>query len=297
MKSLLRFLLLALLSIPLALQAQDAPAADTSAPKGPWTRAIQLNVTLNQSSFSENWQAGGISSVGLGALYNAKLDYAKDAWEWKNELIFQYGYLKNKGQESRKSVDRIFYDTKLGYKFSKNWLFYGSLNFLSQFDAGFNYANDATGVEQRTLISGLFAPAFVTESFGLEYKPKEWFFIRFGVGTLRQTIVLRDSVYNGAPEAYGVPFADNVRNELGFQLTSEVDHDIAENVNLKARFNAFANYETLPEVDTRLDVAITAKVNKWLNVGLVGVVLHDDDQSGRVQYFQNLLVSFALLNK
>jgi hypothetical protein len=291
----LRITILLLLALPGALLAQTP--ADTTAPKGPWTRAQKLTITVNQSAFSNNWQAGGVSSLGIGALYNGKFDYISDPWEWKNEIDLQYGYLKNKNQLSRKSVDRIFLDSKLGYKFAPSWLFYGSLNFLSQFDAGFTFSTAPTGGEQRTLLSGFLAPAFVTESVGLEYKPVEWFYVRFGAGTVRQTLVLRDSVYQGKPEVFGVPFGDNVRNEIGFQLTTEVDRNIAENLNLKARFNAFAGYETIDAVDTRLDIALTAKVNSWLNVGLVAVALHDNDQDPDVQFSQNLLIGFSLINK
>lgn len=291
-----RYLVLACtLLFATALYGQEPAAADTAAPK-PWTLSHKLTVTFNQSAFSENWQAGGVDALGLGAVYNGKYDYKQGDWEWLNELIFEYGIQRNEGQGSRKTLDRIFYDTKVAYRFSTDWLFYGSLNFLSQFDAGFAFGTDAGGQETRTLISRYFAPAFVTESFGLEYKPVDYFWARFGAGTVRQTLVLADGVYNGAPIVFGVPFGEDIRWEVGFQLTSEFDRAIAENVNLKARFNAFANYETIEAVDTRLDLALTAKVNKWLGVGVVAVGLHDNDQDPDVQWSQNLLITFSLID-
>lgn len=286
--------ILFLLTIPSLVHGQETTPADTSG--GPWTTSNKLTVSFNQSSFSDNFQAGGVNSVSVGALYNGKFDYKSGSWEWLNEAILEYGIVKNKGQSSRKSVDRIFYDTKLGYRFAPKWLFYGSLNYLSQFDAGFSFGEDDQGRETRTIISRFMAPAFLTESFGVEYKPVDYFWTRLGAGTVRQTFVLADDVYQGLEEVYGVPFGDNVRMEVGFQLTADFDKDLADNLNLKARFNAFANYETLDAVDTRLDVALTAKVTKLVGVGLTLVALHDNDQHPDVQWSQNLLLTFNLLS-
>jgi hypothetical protein len=59
-------------------------------------------------------------------------------------------------------------------------------------------------------------------------------------------------------------------------------------VNLKWRYVMFANYETLEAktIDHRLDLNLTAKVNKFVNVSLGGILLYDFDQDSGVQLSQ-----------
>jgi hypothetical protein len=57
-----------------------------------------------------------------------------------------------------------------------------------------------------------------------------------------------------------------VRKEwLAFQLQSEYNRDIAENLNLKVRYLLFTNLQTLAlnTIDHRLDMSLTAKVTKY----------------------------------
>lgn len=57
----------------------------------------------------------------------------------------------------------------------------------------------------------------------------------------------------------------------------------------------FANYEHLnfQRIDHRLDVALTAKVGKFVNVALNGIGLYDYDQNHGLQYSQGLTLGVA----
>lgn len=85
------------------------------------------------------------------------------------------------------------------------------------------------------------------------------------------------------------------RNELAFQLVANIDKDISENINLKSRYLLFANYEQLNNIDNRLDLTLTARVTKLINVSLAGVALYDDDTDNNIQSSQAL--SFGLMYK
>ncbi|MGA0556904.1 DUF3078 domain-containing protein [Larkinella sp. VNQ87] len=257
-----------------------------------WKRSAQFGINLNQGSFSSNWKGGGVNSVALGAFFNAKSDYMQRRFNWTSEVQLQYGIVKNEGQNSRKNVDRIFLDTKVGNRLSPVWLAFGNINFLSQFAPGYRYETLPSGGERSVLISSLFSPAFLTESIGLEYKPVTYFNLQFGLGTIRQTFVLDDDITIGEPTRYGVPPGKNVRNEFAFQLIANFDKNVAENLNLKARYQLFANYATLDAIDHRLDLALTAKVNKYINVNLTGIFLYDQDQDDAIQYSQGLAIGF-----
>jgi hypothetical protein len=71
-------------------------------------------------------------------------------------------------------------------------------------------------------------------------------------------------------------------------MVANFDKDIAKNLNLKSRYLLFAAYEKIQHIDQRLDVTLTAKVNKFINVMVNGVALYDDDFSNTLQSSQAL---------
>ncbi|MBX2901041.1 MAG: DUF3078 domain-containing protein [Cyclobacteriaceae bacterium] len=257
-----------------------------------WKKAFKAGLNINQASFTSNWRAGGVNSIGFNGFLNYKANFKKDKNSWDNELDFLYGMVNNQGQGYRKTLDRIFLQSKYGRELTGKWSFTSSLTFLSQFAKGYSYAKDVNGVEQATLISDIFAPAFVTSAWGFEYKPADFFKLNLAPFSPRVTIVADN---NGRFDAvstvnpYGVMVGENTRFEwLAFQMTADFNKDIAENVNLKWRYILFANYETLSAktIDHRLDLNLTAKVNRFVNVSLGGILLYDYDQDSGVQLSQ-----------
>ena len=118
-----------------------------------WKKKLNAGLNINQASFSSNWKAGGINSIGLTALFNYKADYKKDRTSWNNEIDFLFGFVNNQGQGYRKTLDRIFMDTKYGYAISEKWGLFSSLNFLTQFAPGYKFNADNTS---DLICSGLY---------------------------------------------------------------------------------------------------------------------------------------------
>jgi hypothetical protein len=275
-------------------------AGDTSIKK------VEFGANLNQGSFSSNWTGGGVNSIAVGVFFNALREVKKGKNSWRNDFQSQYGVVRNKGQESRKNVDRIFFDSKYNRELTTNWSLFGNVNFLSQFAPGFEYIADSTEVSgtRRKKLSGFFSPAYVTEAIGIEYKPVPYFFIDFAPAALRQTIVMDRDLYLDTPEQknYGVEVGKRVRNEVGIvQLVANFDKDIAKDINLKFRYLSFTSYSDNPRTepvdkqfhfDHRLDAQITAKIAKYFNVNLATIVIYDKDQTARAQFAQGLSVGF-----
>jgi hypothetical protein len=284
-----------LLAVPFMASAQVVKPDTTSN----WKKKLVFNLNLNQAAFSSNWTGGGINSIGLNSLFNYKANYAKNKTSWDNEIGLIYGFVNNSGQGYRKTLDRIFLDTKVGYKFSQKWDLFSSLNFISQFSKGFKYENDINGVEQELLISDFMAPAFVTMALGVEYHPVDYFKVRISPFAPRVTVLNDNNGRFAAVDSiapYGVEVGEDIRFEwLAFQLTADFDKEIAKNINLKWRYLLFANYETLEAktIDHRLDLMITAKVNQFISVGLGGIMLYDYDQDDEVQLSQMFNIGFA----
>ncbi|MFD0795521.1 DUF3078 domain-containing protein [Mucilaginibacter litoreus] len=260
---------------PLQIQQELIPVTMLDYKVSYWRKFVTFGLNFNQSAFSNNYAAGGVSSVALGSTFVYRLEYNKAPLSYTSELNLQYGKSKNKGQSSRKTNDRIFWDNKLATQMSTHWFFFGSLSFESQFDKGYNY--DPNNVLPPTLISNFMAPGYLTESIGFEYKPVPYFDLRLGTGTARQTFVLDDNVY--APdqlEAYGVKRDKSVRTDIAFQIVGIFDKDIAKNMHLNARYEMFIPYgQPLSYTRHRLDAVLAAKVNRLINVSINGTLLFD----------------------
>ncbi|MEK6782522.1 MAG: DUF3078 domain-containing protein [Bacteroidota bacterium] len=240
-------------------------------------------MNINQASFSSNWKAGGVNSLGFNTLLNYQANYKKGKNSWDNSIDLLYGMVNNEGQGYRKTLDRIYLDTKYGHSMSEKWDMFVSANFLSQFAKGYTYSKDANGLEVASLISDIFAPAFITTAWGMEYHPVDYFKLRLAPFAPRVTIVndVNRFVNTDNPTPYGVNPGDKARYEwLAFQMLAEFNKDIAQNVNLKWRYILFANYETLElkKIDHRLELSFSAKVTKFINVSLGSILIYDYDQ-------------------
>lgn len=276
------------------IKKQDLPFYLVNRKVNYWKTTGSFGLNLNQAAFSDNWSSGGVNSISLSSLLNYKAEYNKDGRSFISEVILQYGKLKNKDQMERKTNDRIFWDNKAAFRLSENWNFFGSISFESQFDLGYTYSRDkVTGEESRRPISRFMSPGYLTESFGFEYKPEKYFSLRLGTGTARQTFMLDTTLYKNNPKNFGVPIGKNFRNELAFQAVVNFDKDIATNINLKSRYLLFANYEQINNIDQRLDITLTAKVNRLVNVTVAGTALYDDDFSGQIQSSQSLALGLV----
>ena len=256
-------------------------------------KSSQIGANFNQASFSSNWAGGGVNSVAFGFFLNAKREKAWGRNIWTNDFQSQYGLVKNAGQTARKSIDRLYFDSKYSRRLAPKWNFFASLNFLSQFANGYEYTK-VNNVEQQNKISGLFSPAFVTEALGVEYRPVPYFFVQLSPGAIRQTIVADKDLYKTFPKNYGVPVGKTVRNEVALlQIVANFDKNIAENVNLKLRYLMYTSYSDLAASDVRFDALLSAKINKFMSATMGLILVYDQDQSFQTQVNQSLALGFA----
>lgn len=260
-----------------------------------WKTKTSVGINVNQAAFSDNWKGGGVNSFALGGLINYKAEYSKESYSYVSEVILQYGKIKNKSQLQKKTTDRIYWDNKAAIQLSKNWYFFGSINFESQFDRGFAYSKDAKGNEIEKLLSKFMSPGYLTESIGFEYKPNKFFSTRIGTGTARQTFVLDTALYRTNPNNFGVIKGKNFRNELAFQVVTAFEKEVFTNVMLKTRYNMFIPYDNFGHIDHRFDINMTAKINRFMNVSVTGVGLYDRDTDRKIQGSQTLALGLTFI--
>lgn len=280
--------LLLLLLVPFLTRLS---AQSDSLPIIKWKHNFQTGINLNQSSFSDNWKGGGVNSYAAGWFLNHVGTRESDKWALRSDLQMALGFLENQGDKARKNSDRIFYDFKAGYKLNSKWNFFGSVNFLTQFIEGYDSKLKSKVNETKdSLISNLFAPAYLTSSFGMEYKPVPFLQMRFGVGTLRQTFVLDEKIANA--QLYGLKNpGDKVRNQAVLQYVVNFDKELVKNINLKWRYMVNFDYFNASKPNAFVHIFnanLTLKATKYISTNVAFNLIKDYDQDKNIQFSQVL---------
>ena len=252
-----------------------------------WEHKLQTGVNLNQSSFSDNWKGGGVSSFAYAWFLNYLAKHHSDKWDVNSDLQMQLGFLQNQGEHQHKSSDRIFYDFKLGRKLSGKWDLFASVNFLTQFKEGFDYKVKSLVEPTRdSLISNFLAPGYLTSSFGLEYKPVAYMWARFGVGTLRQTFVYDKRISDA--QLYGLKKpGDQLRNQGVLQFIVNFDKEIVKNVNFRWRYMVNYDYQNQAMVHM-INANLNLRATKYLSTNVTVNMIKDPDQDKDIQLSQSL---------
>ena len=288
MKKLLTLLFFIFGSGLVLAQTDSLPAkSDTSY----WLKEVSGGLNINQASFSGNWTGGGVNSVAFSTNFLGRANYAKDRWTWDNTLDLIYGVVKNQDEDGRKSNDRIYLDSKLGYKIGKKWNAYFAVNFLSQFAPGYDFDEDP-----RELISKWLNPGYLTSGIGFEYKPNSEFSLRLSPFSPRVTFVTDTTLYRQVEDNYGVEIGEKIRHEwLAWNVQADWNKKISENLTFTMRYSMYANLETLAfdTIDHRLDLGLVAKITNAVNVSLTSLIIYDIDQDEKVQFSQGLALGVA----
>ncbi|MEZ0485663.1 DUF3078 domain-containing protein [Fibrella aquatica] len=262
-----------------------------------WQKSITGGVNFNQASFN-NWVGGGVNSVAIGGVVAARALYEKGKTSWDNTADFQLGYITQRGI-TRKASDQLIIISVLGHKIKPKWDLFASGTFNTYFAPGFRYDNLPAGrTDFKT--SSFFAPAQFALAWGLAYKPNGEFSMRISPFAPRFTFLFDDDVRFrvGADKviipdrnasAYGVEAGKSVRSEwLALQLQTVWNKKLSENVSLNARYQLYANYQTLNAIDHRIDLLIAAKLNRYLSTTFGFIGLYDKDFYDGLQIQQTL---------
>lgn len=260
MKTILTLLML----LPIALYSEEK--ADSTKT---WNFGGLASLNFSQVSLT-NWAAGGRSSTSGVALFNVFGNYKKDNLSWENSLDMGYGLLKEQNSETVKSNDKIDFNSKFGLKAAEK-LYYSTLfNFKTQFAPGYKYPNTTDA------ISRFMAPAYMTLSLGMDYKPNKTLSIFVSPLTGKMTIVSDQELSDMG--AFGVNPGKKVRTEVGSFAKVELKTEIMKNVSLSSKVDLFSNYLHNPEnIDINWDLLINMKINDFLSANLITNLIYDDD--------------------
>lgn len=258
-----------LLLCTVAVSAQSADSVKI-------TREGTLGVNFANVGLS-NWAAGGENSLSIGTVYYTKYTKEKGPQKWVHQIDFALGGAKVGEQDFRKTDDQIVLASSFAHKFKPKWAYSVVGVFRTQIFEGLTFEADpnSPGDEISTKISNFLAPGYLNINIGFTYDPNDKFSAQFAPAAGKVTFVMDDDL--AANGDFGVTPGENIRYEFGANIILATNLEIAENINFKGAATFFTNYETFGNVDTNIDLLLTAKVNSWFNASAGLNLIYDDD--------------------
>ena len=275
-----------------------------------WEESLKTNIKFGQTSLT-NWAAGGDNTVTLQAFIDGNANYKKDDLFWNNRLQLDYGFVYASSKPIlQKSDDRIYLESKLGYKTEnmKKFAFTVNYDFKSQFNTGYEYKTPSApeGYEKldevpmgeliqlwkdaRVIKSGFLAPAYTNLAVGIDLKPANWISLNIAPVT-GGVVIVRDELlrknygmhlrkeWEGVTE--GVPTDGSQYRSARFEFGAQVKADIAVNVNENFKYTSqlvlFSNYIDHPEnIRVNWDNRFDWKLAKYFSLTLTTNMIYDD---------------------
>lgn len=252
-----------------------------------WKSGGDFSLQFNQSYF-ENWAAGGERSWALGSILNAFAKYNDGTHSWDNTLFMGLGYINTESNKTRKTDDKIEFNSKYGRQAFNKFSYAAQLNFKTQFFEGIDLKNDK-------VMSNFMAPAYLNLSVGLDYKPDDNLSVFYSPLSGRVIFVLDDSL--SSVGAFGVTPDQKVRPELGSYFVVQAKYEVMKNVIYQSKLDLYWNYtpddpETeLYNIDVMWDNAIQFKVNSILSFVFTANIIYDHDiysinEEGKKEWLQ-----------
>ncbi|MBN2744375.1 uncharacterized protein DUF481 [Breznakibacter xylanolyticus] len=236
-----------------------------------WTIGGNASLTVNQLTFT-NWAAGGKNSVSGAFNLKSYFNYKKNKVSWDNSFDLGYGLVKQGTDNAMKSDDKLQFASKYGYQASSHWYYTGLVDFKTQMDKGYKDAPINS-----IMTSTFLAPAYLTYSLGMDYKPSANFSLYLSPITSKMTIVNQDSL--SSVGAFGVEPGDKTRSEFGaFVKMVARKKDLVKNVDFYTRVDLFSNLaENAQNIDVDWETTLNLRVNQYLSAIVSVNLLYDDD--------------------
>lgn len=258
-----------------------------------WIRTGVLQLGLNQG-FLHNWAAGGeVVSLAVDGLASANLTRLYHNHVWSNSLDASYSlfYAYSNAFVPRKVDDRIDFTSKYGTRIDtgRNWYLTGLFNFKSQFTKGYDYSVPDW---QRLSTSKFMSPAYFTTAAGIEYRKGADLTAFISPVALRLTVAERQYTSRKPEGAFGIPYGEGHRLELGAYFTARYARDLSPTIRYKTRVDLYSNYlakdrfdssgnlaksDNPGNIDIFWDNLISIKLGKYFNLNLALTAIYDND--------------------
>ena len=273
-----------------------------------WTNSLVTNIKFGQTSLT-NWAAGGDNTTTLQAFIDGNANYKKNDLFWNNRLQLDYGFVYASSKPIlQKSDDRIYLESKFGYKNAnmKNFSLSINYDFKSQFNTGYDYLTPSLPEgdiprneliqywkDARKVKSGFLAPAYTNLSVGIDVKPFKWLSLNIAPSSVGVVIVRNEALRKN----YGMQLreewkdkdlsqvsAENLgacyrsaRFEFGAQLKADIAVNVNDNFKYTSQLVLFSNYLDKPEnMRVNWDNRFDWKLAKYFSLTLTTNMIYDD---------------------
>ena len=215
-------------------------------------------LNINQLALS-NWAAGGENTWAVKAFADFSLVYHRKTFEQKLTGNFAFGIARFADKRIEKQDDKIDLTYALTLDSKTQWNLSMVSTFNTQFANGYKYPNNST------VISGFFAPAYLTVSAGYSYKTKDERIQVFmsplaGKVTFVMNQELADKGSFGVKKGYytedslWIP-GEHIAPAIGVNVIVNYKQPIGKSITYTTMLNTFYNYwERRDDNRLRLDV-------------------------------------------
>ena len=254
-----------------------------------WQADVVAAVKFTRMQFS-NWKLeDGTSSYTWLFSYDAALKAHWNVADWRNNLNLALGYTKTDGLGTRKSSDKIFYETMGDFNASDKIKPYVGARFETQFTRGYDYSEDEDGNEIKTVVSHFMAPGYVTQMAGVGYFLNDNFSTRLAFAN-RMTITADGSDAYAYADDEDTRKIEKFKNEPGLESITEFKYSFSEIVTFKSRLWAFVNFKGVEEIDGRWENLLALSLSPLFEFQISYDIAYDKDLDEDSQHKNVILV-------
>ncbi|MBN2236304.1 MAG: DUF3078 domain-containing protein [Bacteroidales bacterium] len=203
----------------------------------------RLNVNTILLSY---WADGGESTLTGAGSIDLTAIYKKGNIKFENNLRSTIGVQVFQYSNTKKTDDKFDFSSVFGIQFSEKWYYSLNANFNTQYFKGYNYPNDSV------VVSDFMAPAYLTISLGLEYKPLKNLSLYASPLAGKITIVNNQQLadegkYGVVPavkDSTGLVLIPGQRrkSELGFSVIAKYQGKINKSIDVNSKLTLYNNY-------------------------------------------------------
>ncbi|MCR5378580.1 MAG: DUF3078 domain-containing protein [Fibrobacter sp.] len=243
-----------------------------------WTADVVAAVKYNYYNF-HNWQQDGTSNSMWLVTYHADVQGKWKIANWRNLVDIELGQTWTEGYGTRKSADKLFWESMLDFNMTEQVKPYIGNRFETQIMKGYAYSEDENGDEVKTAISSFMDPAYETQVAGIAYIPNDNFSQRIGFAN-RMTI---SNGYGFANDPDTEKF-EKFKDEPGLESITEVKYAFSDVVNFHSRLWAFVNFEGTDEIDGKWENLLSVQLMPFIELQVGFDMAYDKDLDEDAQY-------------
>jgi hypothetical protein len=273
----------AIVGVFLLLGSSAMAQEETAPPPPPWNHTLVGGFTITQIALKD-WSQGGEDALAWTLTLDGKSAYDQEKYNWENTYKLAFGQTKLGSQGVRKTDDKINLSSTLIYKIGTLVNPYVGATFKTQFAKGFNYTDVG-----KVALSQFLDPAYLTQSAGVGFQPREEFKTRLGLA-LRE-IITRD--FNGFTDDPKTAKIEKSDIDGGLESVSDVSWKLMEDVLYTSKLEIFMPFSDVGATSFNLDNKVAMKVNKYITANINLQIIDDETASKKTQVKEALAIGLS----